>query len=146
MPLNDELNLAAPSRFRPLLLATDEAGFTMACEPITGSLLRTLAASKPGGAFLEIGTGTGIGACWLLDGMDAASTLITVERDPKVSAIARQHLASDPRIEFVSADAEEFLKTAGVNRFDFIFADTFPGKFLLLNEALAALKVGGLYV
>src|SRR5450432_2709077 len=139
MPLNDELNLAAPSRFRPLLLATDEAGFTMACEMTTGSLLRTLAASKPGGTFLEIGTGTGIGTCWILDGMDAASTLITVEKNQAVSDIARRHLSEDRRVEFVSADAEVYLKTLGANRFDFIFADTFPGKFLLLDEALAAL-------
>src|SRR5476651_663539 len=118
MPLNDELNLAAPARFRPLLLATDEAGFTMACEMSTGSLLRTLAASKAGGAFLEIGTGTGIGSCWILDGMDAASTLITIERNQSVSDIARRHLEADRRIKFVSAGGEVYLKTVGINRFD----------------------------
>lgn len=41
--------------------ATRELGFSMAFEPLVGSLLRTLAASKRLGVFLEIGTGTGIG-------------------------------------------------------------------------------------
>ena len=51
---------------------TRQLGFTMASEPQTGSLLRTLAASKPSGRFLELGTGTGVGTAWLLAGMDAS--------------------------------------------------------------------------
>ena len=47
---------------------------------------------KPGGRLIEIATGTGVGTCWLLDGMDAAATLTTVDTDPKVQAIARAHL------------------------------------------------------
>jgi len=33
-------------------------GFDLVSEPLTGSLLRTLASSKPLGAFLELGTGS----------------------------------------------------------------------------------------
>src|SRR5260221_769166 len=78
--------------------------------------------------------------------MEGTYTFITVEKDKKVRDIARRYLSGDTRVEFMSADAEVFLKTVGTNRFDFIFADTFPGKFLLLDEALAALKPGGLYI
>jgi predicted O-methyltransferase YrrM len=35
-------------------------GFTMASDAWTGALLRTLAAAKPGGSLLELGTGTGL--------------------------------------------------------------------------------------
>src|SRR5262249_2767374 len=49
-----------------ILRDTREMGFSMASEPQTGSLLRTLAASKPGGRFLELGTGTGVATAWLL--------------------------------------------------------------------------------
>ena len=146
MPLDDLLNLAPPAAYEALHDATNDAGFTLACEPKTGSILRTLAASKPGGTFLEIGTGTGIGSCWILDGMDAASHLTTVDIDPKVSGIAQSHLGSDKRIEFVVADGEVFVKNLVTDHYDFIFADTFPGKFLLLDYALAALKIGGLYI
>src|SRR5262249_25800938 len=59
---------------------------------------------------------------------------------------AQSHLGSDKRIEFIVADAEIFVQNLGTDRFDFIFADTFPGKFLLLDNALAALKIGGVYV
>jgi len=44
-------------------------------------MLRTLAASKPGGRFLELGTGTGIATAWLLEGMDERSTLISIDND-----------------------------------------------------------------
>ncbi len=146
MPLNDMLNLAPPAAFKALQEDTERAGFMLACEPKTGAILRTLAASKPGGRLLEIGTGTGVGSCWILDGMDSESRLTTVDKDTTVSSIARRHLGGDKRIEFVTADAEVFLQNVGVEQFDFIFADTFPGKFMLLDKALAALKIGGLYV
>jgi predicted O-methyltransferase YrrM len=54
----------------------------MASEPLVGALLRTLVASKPAGRFLELGTGTGVATTWMLDGMDPASALTTVDTDP----------------------------------------------------------------
>lgn len=134
-----------PDQLPAIMAATEHAGFHASSEPLTGALLRTLAASKPGGQLLEIGTGAGVGTCWLLDGMDSAATLVTVELDHTVSTIARQHLGSDPRVTFVTADAEPFLIQLHA-QFDLIFADTFPGKFYLLDETLARLKPGGLYV
>ncbi len=50
--------------------------FSMASEPLVGAMLRTLVASKPGGRFLELGTGTGVATAWLLEGMDDGSTAI----------------------------------------------------------------------
>ncbi len=63
----------------PITADTAAAGFTMASEPKTGALLSVLAASKPGGRLLELGTGTGIGTAWMLSGMDADRTLDTVD-------------------------------------------------------------------
>lgn len=57
-------------------------GFDLVSEPMTGCLLRTLVSSKPGGSFLELGTGTGAATAWILDGMDLRSSLVTVENDP----------------------------------------------------------------
>jgi predicted O-methyltransferase YrrM len=144
--MNELTTLQYPPAFEAIQQATIEAGFTMASEPLTGALLRTLAASKPNSKFLEIGTGTGIGTCWILDGMDKHSKLISVEREEKVSIIARCYLGSDPRVMFVTADAEEYIKRLQGQHFDFIFADTFPGKFYLLDEVLALLNPGGLYI
>lgn len=123
----------------------ENVAFPFSSEPLTGALLRTLAASKPGGSLLEIGTGAGAGTCWLLDGMDSTARLITVELDAETSAIAQKHLAHDSRVTFVTGDAVAFIAGC-TTRFDLIFADTFPGKFTHLEETLALLKVGGLYV
>lgn len=137
---------APPKLLNDILAATATANFAMASEPVVGSLLRTLAASKPRGRFLEIGTGTGVGSCWLLDGMDADSSLITLDKDAAVSAIAQRHLGSDPRIRFVVGDAEQTLREFEADSFDLIFADSFPGKFYARDKALRTLKIGGLYV
>ncbi|MEP7285163.1 MAG: class I SAM-dependent methyltransferase [Chloroflexota bacterium] len=118
----------------------------MASEPLTGALLRTLAASKPNGEFLEIGTGTGIGTCWILDGMDAQSRLTSIEKNPQVFEIAKRYLGDDLRVQFVNGDAEPFIQALGAEQFDFIFVDSFPGKFYLLDEVLNSLKTGGFYV
>lgn len=121
-------------------------GFALASEPQTGSLLRTLAAAKPGGRFLELGTGTGIGTAWLLDGMDAAARLDSVDADAAVLAVARRNLGRDTRVNFHHADGGEFLSAGRSACYDFIFADTWSGKYTHLELALAALRPGGLYV
>jgi predicted O-methyltransferase YrrM len=131
----------------PLLLAGGEAlDFRAASEPRTGALLRVLAASKPGGRLLELGTGTGVGTAWLLAGMDDAARLDTVENDEAVAAVARQNLGHDPRVRFHVADGAAWLNGYAGEPFDLIFADTWPGKFHDLQAALRLLAPGGLYV
>jgi predicted O-methyltransferase YrrM len=128
--------------------ATKAVGFTMASDHLTGALLRTLAASKPGGSLLELGTGTGLATAWLLDGMDAQAKLLTVDNDEAVVDVARQSLSHDPRLTFYVIDGDTFLQSliAEQQTFDLIFADTWPGKYWLLEETLSLLKIGGLYV
>ena len=125
--------------------ATKQSGFTMASDPLTCSLLKTLAASKPGGKFLELGTGTGLSTAWILDGMDSTSTLISVDNDARFLDIAKKYL-SDNRLDLICADAGEWLNQNQNLEFDFIFADTWHGKYLMLKEALALLKPGGIYI
>jgi predicted O-methyltransferase YrrM len=136
----------------PLALAAIDAdsahiGFPMASDDETGSLLRTLAAGKPGGRLLELGTGTGRGTAWLLDGMDAAARLTTVDREARHSQVARRHLGGDPRLTFHHGDGVAFMRAALADgaRFDLIFADSRPGKFEGLDLALDLLAPGGLY-
>jgi len=58
--LNDRYVIDPPIALEAILHETIDIGFSMASESQTGSLLRTLVASKPGGRFLELGTGTGV--------------------------------------------------------------------------------------
>jgi len=91
---------------------TIKIGFKMGSDRLTGALLRTLAASKPGAQILELGTGTGISAAWLLDGMDQASHLTTVDNYANAVEIAKRHLGADDRITFHVKDGAEFLVEA----------------------------------
>ena len=123
-----------------------DEGFDLVSEPMTGCLLRTLVSSKPGGSYLELGTGTGAATAWILDGMDSQSSLVTVENDPRLLSIARRHVGADPRVTFVPGDGKVFLHEALRASFDLIFADTWPGKYENLESALSLLREGGLYV
>jgi predicted O-methyltransferase YrrM len=120
--------------------------FTMASEPKTGALLRVLAASKPSGRLLELGTGVGVGAAWLLSGMDASSTLVSVDTNFSFQSAARRVLGKDTRLTLVLEDAVDYLVRQPPASFDFVFADALRGKFDGLDEALAVVKPGGFYV
>ena len=144
----ETIHLLPPSVVKGIEEATQALRFTMASDPLTGSLLRTLATTKPAAIFLELGTGTGMGTAWILDGMDSSSRLLTVDNDEQAIAVAKRYLGHDRRVTFYTMDGAEFLQTLKDQgaTFDFIFADTWPGKYAHLDEALQLLKVGGLYI
>ncbi|GLH97546.1 O-methyltransferase [Phytohabitans aurantiacus] len=135
-----------PALVRAARAAAAALGFTMACDDHTGSLLRTLAASKPGGRFLEIGTGTGVGAAWLLAGMTPDARLTTVEVDPTTAATARDVLSTDPRAQVTVADARSWLIGYSGPPFDLVFADWMTGKFEDRDLLLRHLAPGALYI
>jgi len=141
----DESSVRTPPQYWRMLARSREARFTMNSDVLTGALLRALAASKPGGACLELGTGCGLGTCWLLDGMDAASRLTSVDSDPTVQQIAREELGTDRRLTLVLEDGGTFLDRC-THRFDVIYADAWPGKYSHLERALDLLRPGGVYV
>jgi len=143
--MNDHEISRKPKVLEAIYKETKELGFAMASEPTTGALLAALAASKPGGRLLELGTGTGLGTAWLLTGMDAGARLDTVDIDANVVAVARRHLAADSRVTFHIMDAAEFIAHSAQSQFDLIYADTWPGKFSHLDQALALLRAGGIY-
>lgn len=134
------------SKYNAIAEATISEGFSMASDKLTGSLLCTLAASKPKAKLLEFGTGTGLSTSCILEGMDEDSSLISIDNDEKFLAIARQFLSDDKRLQLICTDGEDWINQNKHERFDFIFADTWHGKYLLLDETLSMLKVGGLYI
>ena len=81
-----------PPRQLPMIQeATKIHGFGMASEALTGALLRSLAASKPGGNLLELGTGTGLATAWLLAGMDVAAKLTDTEIEAVANYVSGLH-------------------------------------------------------
>lgn len=135
-----------PDSYFAIDQATKELGFTMPSDMLTCSLLRTLAANKPSGKFLELGTGTGLSTSWILDGMDPNSTLVSIDNDKSVLNIAKTHLGKDSRLSLVLSDGEDWVLGNLEKHFDYIFADTWHGKYLLLDEVLEMLNPGGLYI
>jgi len=135
-----------PDSWRKIAARTVALGFDMPSEADTGAMLRLLAASKPGGRLLELGTGTGLATACLAAGMDATATMVSVDNDAGLQAVAREALAEDPRVAFVVADGLDFIRAQAPASYDLIFADAWPGKYDGLDETLALLRPGGLYV
>jgi predicted O-methyltransferase YrrM len=144
--VKEETIQAVPKDYNDISDATKALGFTMASDILTCTLLRTLAASKPSGKFLELGTGTGLATSWILDGMDATSSLTSIDNDKSVLDVAIKFLAVDKRVSLISQDGEAWLNANKHLKFDYIFADTWHGKFLLLEEVLGMLNAGGFYI
>ena len=134
-----------PSAYSAIKSASEASGFTMASEVLTCSLLKTLAASKPGGKLLEIGTGTGLATTWILDGMDEASTLLSIDNDETLLSIAKENLGVDKRLRLICADGADWIRQNAQQKFDLVFADAWPGKYSLLDEVLGMINSGGIY-
>lgn len=139
-------NAIKPEKSELIAIDAEAMGFKMSCDIETASFIRTLAASCKNGKLLELGTGAGISTSWILDGMDNESSLWTVELDEAIQSIAKKHLSTDERVRFYTMDGADFIKELANEKFDFIFADTWPGKFYCVDETLDLLKAGGLYI
>jgi predicted O-methyltransferase YrrM len=144
--MTQENNQSYPASYNKINEETKKAGFSMASDVLTCSLLRTLAGSKPNGKFLELGTGTGLSTSWILDGINEKSTLISVDNESAFIQIAEKHLGQDKRLNLICSDGGEWLEQNKNQKFDYIFADTWHGKYLMLEQAIEMLNVGGLYI
>jgi len=143
--MNDAIISRIPGEYQKIKEASEDLKFNMASDLHTGSLLKTLAASKPAGRFLELGTGTGLATAWILAGLDKKSSLITIENNELLIDVAKKYI-NDSRVEFILADAYDWLTNYNEDGFDFIFADAMPGKYDLFEETIAILKKGGFYI
>ena len=77
--------------------------------------------------------------------MDDASRLETVDVDPEVVEVAKRYLSNDRRVTFTVMDGAEYLGEAS-GQYDLVFTDAWPGKFTHLDEVLALVRPGSLYV
>jgi predicted O-methyltransferase YrrM len=143
--MQDNIFTDIPVNYKEIARATEALSFNMASDLYTGSLLKTLIASKQGGNILELGTGSGLATSWMVNGLSKDATLVTVENNEVLLSVAKDNL-KDSRIEFVLADGYEWLKGYSEKKFDLIFADAMPGKYDLFDETFALLNVGGFYI
>jgi predicted O-methyltransferase YrrM len=143
--MQDQIQIDIPVPYKRIEEETRKLEFNMNSDLYTGSLLKTLAASKKGGRILELGTGGGLATSWIREGMDSQSRLLTVENNTALLEIARLMLP-DPRIDFILADGYRWIREYAGDKFDLIFADAMPGKYDLFEETIDLLKPGGFYI
>ncbi|MCD2423364.1 methyltransferase domain-containing protein [Niabella pedocola] len=142
--MTDKVTINIPVQYEAIAFKTKALGFDMPSDLQTGSLLKTLVASKPGGRILELGTGTGLATSWILSGMDNHASLVSVDNNELLINVAKEQL-KDNRIEFICGDGYEWIAAYKGASFDLIFADAMPGKYDLFEETFALLKTGGIY-
>jgi predicted O-methyltransferase YrrM len=143
--MDDKIIIGTPVNYQAIKKETEELKFNMSSDLFTGSLLKTLAASKASGKFLELGAGTGLGTSCIASGMDNNSTLLAIENDAVLIEIAKKHV-NDSRVEFLLTDGYSWIENYNGEGFDFIFADAMPGKYDLFEETIGMLKNNGLYI
>ncbi len=69
----------------------------------------------------EIGTGTGVGAAWIVSALDLSVPFVTVEPDPERAAAARELFAVDENVRVLEADWREVMRAEAP--FDLLFYD-----------------------
>ncbi|KAF2507722.1 methyltransferase domain-containing protein [Flavobacterium zhairuonense] len=140
-----DTNIELPKSYSEIKTDSEKISFSMPSDLQTGSLLRTLVATKKDGHFLELGTGTGLSLAWMAEGMSENSTLITIDNSLEYQSVAKRHIQNS-NVSFVCEDAENWILNYKDSKFDLIFADAWPGKYSVLEETLNLLKSGGIYL
>ncbi|SDM41015.1 O-methyltransferase [Allokutzneria albata] len=92
-----------PPLVRRAVDAARHHGFEFSCRPEQGRLLQVLAGGAPRRVG-ETGTGCGVGLAWLASGAADGVSLISVERDPELVAIAAEVFADCDHVEVVHGD------------------------------------------
>ena len=97
--------------------------------PLQGKLLHLLARLSQARKILEIGTLGGYSAIWLARALPSGGRLISLERNPRHAAIARENIARaglagviDVRVG-MALDSLASIQTQGLAPFDLIFID-----------------------
>ncbi|MCW2673887.1 MAG: O-methyltransferase family protein [Frankiales bacterium] len=120
-------------------------------DPVTGSLLRLLAAASAAKAVVELGTGAGVSALWLLRGMAPDGILTTVDPETEHQRLAKQSLNEagygSGRVRLIAGEALNVLPRLSDGAYDLVFCDAARSENLdYLAAALRLLRPGGLVV
>lgn len=135
-----------PPKLGEIEAETEALGCARRLDTRLGVTLRTLACSKPGGVFLQAGTGSPELSAWLLDGMDITSRLITVVTDHGLSAVTSKFIGDDIRVAVHSQELLEFLTDIRSHQIEMIVLDGVTEQQATVRAALELLAPGGMLV
>jgi predicted O-methyltransferase YrrM len=119
--------------------------------PAVGASLRLLATLIGARHVVELGTGTGVSALWLLRGMAPDGVLTTIEVEPAHQRLARRAFteAGYPatRVRPILGQALEVLPRLNADAYDLVLIDSARLDYQrYVTQALRLLRVGGLLV
>jgi len=100
---------------------TERLGFERSCSPEVGRLLHVLAAARGRTRVAEIGTGTGVGAAWIVSALSPEVPFLTAELDEERAAAAAELFRSDEHVRVLCGDWRETLPPEAP--FDLVFFD-----------------------
>lgn len=125
-----------------------EVGGAAPVSPLTGAVLRFIAAAIGARSVVEIGTGCGTSGIWLLRGMRPDAVLTSVDAEPEHQRLARKAFteAGFPanRFRLISGKALDVLPRLADGGYDLVFCDADKQEYLdYLAAAVRLLRSGG---
>jgi predicted O-methyltransferase YrrM len=136
----------------PLLAArasAEDLGGSVPIRPVTGAVLRFLAAAIGARTVVEIGTGCGSSGIWLLRGMRPDAVLTSVDVEPEYQRMARKAFAqagfASNRYRLILGRALDVLPRLSDGAYDMVFCDADTREYPdYLEAALRLLRAGGI--
>lgn len=127
----------------------DELGVT-AVSPGAGAALRLLAAMTHAKSIVEIGTGTGVTALWLLQGLRPDGQLTSIDVEGEHHRVARETLAAadvpQGRVRLISGRPAEILPRLQDGAYDLVLLNVEPSALNpMLDASLRLLREGGIF-
>ena len=110
-----------PPLVEKALALTERLGFERSCRPEVGRLLHVLAASRGRERVAELGTGTCVGAAWIVSALPPQTPFFTTEIDGPRAAAAREFFIADENVHVLEGDWRELLPPE--SPFDLVFYD-----------------------
>lgn len=142
----EELVSPSPSVER----ASRRAGELGATEvgPGAGAALRVLAAATGAKAVMQLGSGTGVGGLWLLEGMPDDGVLTTIDIDPEHQRAARAAYAeagvSHTRTRVIAGRVIDVLPRMATGAYDLVVVDGDRSEYPAhVEQAIRLLRSGG---
>jgi len=124
------------------------------CTAVTagaGSLLRTLAAAVKAHTVVEIGTGAGVSALWLLEGMNPDGVLTSVDIEAEHQLIAKEAFTqagiNPNRVRLINGRVDEVIERLTESAYDLVFISGKPAELdANIQRAEKLLRKGGLLI
>jgi len=122
---------------------------TYTINPEEGRFLQFLVSASGASRALELGTLGGYSGIWIARGLEKDGTLITIEKEQRHAALAREHFllaGLEDKIEVREGDARQLLHELDTERpFDFIFIDADNANYpIYLDWVLENIRPGGI--